>query len=196
MGNDMMKIKQLLGITLALGLAMSAWAGEKVHHEMKIKVMSDDGDGESVVIDSDDLDFDLVGMQLGESNSIVDKNGRSVLVTRTESGYSFDVDGKTVEMPAFDDFGADSRVWVHGEGEHDVDVDVHVVSDGHAAKAINMEDVIIVSGKEIDPATQQAIRDTLVSAGHGDVRFAGGDGSGERQVKIVKKIHKVHEETE
>ncbi len=196
MGNDMTKIKQLLGITLATVLAMSAWAGEKAHHEMKIKVISDAGDGETVVIDSDDLNFDLQSMQVGENNSIVDKNGRAVLVTRTEDGYSFDIDGKVVEMPAFDDFGADNRVWVHGDGEGEVDVDVHVIADRHVTEAMDLDGVMIVSGDNIDPATQQAIRDTLASAGHNEVSFAGGDASGDRQVKVIKKVHKVHKKTE
>jgi len=36
-------------------------------------------------------------MQVGDNRSVVDKNGRSILVTRAEENFSFDIDGKTID---------------------------------------------------------------------------------------------------
>jgi hypothetical protein len=189
-----MNTKRIAALTLAVMLAATAWAGDKVHHKMEVKIISDHGDGESaVVIDTDNLGFDMHAMQVGENNSIVEKNGRAVLVTRTEDGYTFDVDGETIEMPAFEEFSGDN-VWVHGDGDQDIDVDVHVVRGGLSGGS--MEGVLIFSGNEIDEATKQVIRTALESAGHTDVTFAGSDEGSDHQVRVIKQVHEVQKVTE
>ena len=164
-----MKIKQI-ALFVVIGLfASTVWSGEPVHQKVKIDVIADDDDGETrLTIDSDALDFNLHEMQVGENQSFVDKDGRAVLVTRTEEGFSFEVDGKTIEMPAFD-------------GHH-----------GMAPRAMFAEEgVMIISGKKIDDATQQIIRAALESAGHESVHFAGGDEGGPHRVHVVKKVIEV-----
>ena len=166
-----MNAKQTATLLATFLLATAAYAGEQEHHKMEIKVIADDGDGEThLTLDSDDLGFSLEDMQVGENRSITDKAGRPVLITRTDDGYSFNVDGKTIDMPAFGKHGK------HGDASHVM------------IKKMDGEGVMIFSGKEIDDATQQIIRTALESAGHENVHFAGGDGDAPHGVHVVKKV--------
>ena len=167
--------------------ATNAFCGEQIHHKVEVVVVGADGDGETrIELDSDDLGFDLHDMQVGENQSIVDKDGRSILVTRMEEGFTFEVDGKTITMPALEGLGG-AGFWIN-DGDHTTDFDVHVMHDGMFAKSIGTEGVMIFSSKEIDAATQQVIRTALESAGHSDVSFAGGDKGGPHHVRIIKKV--------
>ena len=187
-----MKFKQL-AVFVVIGLfATTVWSGEKAHHETKIAIIELDGGSETrIELDSDDLGFNLHDMQVGENRSIVDKEGRSILVTRGEENFTFEVDGKTIEMPAFEDHDG-GNVWVSkGDFAPDVDFDVRVMHDGMAPMAMGMEGVMIVSEKEIDEATQQIIRTALESAGHENVHFAGGHEGRPHQVHVIKKVVEV-----
>lgn len=190
-----MTAKQIATLLATVLFAASVYAGEKGHHKMEIKVISDDGDGEThLVLDSDDMDFNLHDMQVGENRSIVDKEGRSILVTRGEEGFSFDVDGKTIDLPLLE--GHDGgNVWV-SKGDHGQDVDVRVMRMGnHRGKGphpmMDDEGVVIFSGKEIDEATQQIIRTALESAGHENIHFAGGDNGGPHGLHMIEKVVEV-----
>lgn len=181
-----MTIKQIAVFTATLLFATAAIAGEDHHAKVEIKVISDDGDGNThLVLDSDEMDFNLHDMQVGENQSVIDKEGRAVLITRTEDGFAFEVDGKTIDMP--DITAPDANA---------TDVDVHVIRN-HIGKPpaphamTDMDGVMIISGKEIDDATQQVIRIALESAGHESVHFAGGHGGGPHQVKVVSKVIEV-----
>ena len=46
---------------------------------------------------------------------------------------------------------------------------------------------------ELDPATQEIIRNALTAAGHTSVHFGGGKKGGPHGVKVVKKVVKVEE---
>ncbi len=97
-----MKAKQITTLLATVLIATAAYAGDKDRHKMEIRVVADGSDGEvHLTLDSDDLGFNLHDMQVGENRSIVDKDGRSILITRGEESYSFDIDGKTVDMPLF-----------------------------------------------------------------------------------------------
>ncbi len=188
-----MNLKRISAIALAIMFAATAWSGEKAHREMTVEVIAQDGHEKTVVVlDSDDMGFDMQGMQIGENHSVVDESGQAVLITRTEDGYSFDVGGQIIDMPSFEEFGGDN-VWVHGNGEGNVDVDVHVISDGQVSQSMDIDGVMIFSGKDIDEATQQVIRMALESAGHSNVNFAGSDAHGEQQVHVIRKVHKITE---
>ncbi len=191
-----MNAKQTATLLATFLFATAAYAGEKEHHKMEIQVIADDGDGEThLTLDSDDLGFSLEDMQVGENRSITDKAGRPVLITRTDDGYSFNVDGKIIDMPAFGKHGkhGDAKVWISkGDMAPHADVDLHVMHDGDAPnvmiETMDGEGVMIFSGKEIDDATQQIIRTALESAGHENVHFAGGDGDAPHGVHVVKKV--------
>ena len=191
-----MNAKQTATLLATFLFAVAAYAGEKQHHKMEIEVIMDDGDGEThLTLDSNDLGFNIEDMQVGENRSITDKAGRPILITRTEEGYSFDVDGKTIDMPAFGKHGkhSDANVWISKDGvAPHADVDVHMLHHGDAPnvmiETMDSEGVMIFSGKEIDDATQQIIRTALESAGHENVHFAGGDGDAPHGVHVVKKV--------
>jgi hypothetical protein len=193
MGHDTMKILKVVLSIAALGLVGVAIAGDNAKTRIAIE-LSDDGADEDVRImfDSDDAGFNLHDMQVGENRSIVDESGKTVLVTRQEAGFTFDVDGKTIEMP---NLGGEHHkaMWQSDSAEHDVDV--HVMRDASFVSAEHMGGVMIMSGKPIDEATQEAIRSLLESAGHGsDVNFIDHEqhsgqqhGAGLHQVKVIRK---------
>jgi hypothetical protein len=169
-----MKIKQITAIAALTLLACSALAGPEHHTKMEIEVVSDDGDGETrLVLDSDELGINLHDMQVGENQSIVDEEGRPVLITRTAEGFEFEVDGKTIQMPEVDG---------HAFRKH---------AGGPPHPMAGREGVMIVSGKPIDEATQQAIREALEASGHESVHFADGYGPARHEVKVVKKVVEV-----
>ena len=176
-----------------MGLFMAAaWAGEDVHETMAIAIVESDGDNE-MLIEFDGADIDLQGMQVGENRSFVDENGRSILVTRGENGMTFNVDGKVIEMPAIMAH-EEGNMWVsEGHQIRDIDVDVQVLHKGMASKTMmDSENVVIISGKEIDAATQDVIRTALESAGHPGVEFIGGGGDGgPHGVHMVRKVVEV-----
>ena len=195
-----MNFKQSLAFLVMLLFTTAAFSGDKNHHKMEIKVISDDGDGQTrLVLDSDELGFNLHDMQVGENQSIVDKDGRPVLITRTEDGFTFDVDGKSIEMPAFN--GPHERNGWVSEVAPNSEVDVRVIRGGpgrHHGMAphamMETEGVMIISAKDIDAATQQVIRDALRAAGHESVNFAGGFGRELHEVQVVKKVVEVSDE--
>ena len=87
---------------VALALAAAATAGEPQH--MNFAIAIDDGDGPVALnLDSEDMGFSLHDLQVGETRSIVDDTGRNVMVTRTAEGYTFDVDGKKIDLPMLEE---------------------------------------------------------------------------------------------
>ena len=186
----MINLKTVASMVAILCFAAASVSGEELKTKMHIKVIGDSPDGAiEIKLDSDDMDFDLHDMQVGENRSMVDELGKSILVTREENGFSFNVDGETVEVPAFD---GENHGAVWASKDHDQDVDVHVMRDVNFIKAESMDGIMIMSGKPIDEATQQAIKSLLESAGHGsDVNFIDHerhDGSSEHQVRVLKKV--------
>ena len=185
-------------IVLALGvlcLAGVALAGEEVKTKITIAVVDDASDDDiRIELDSDELGFNLYDMQEGENRSVIDKSGRTILVTREADGFSFDVDGETIKMPAFDG-DHHGMVWV--DADQNEEIDVHVMKEAGFVTAGSMDGVMIMSGKPIDEATQQAIRSLLESAGHSsDVQFIDHEGphvsvphggSGPHSIKVIKK---------
>ena len=166
----------------AIGLFGVAIAQDQTR--VQIEVISDDTDHEVVRIelDSDNMGFNLHDMQEGENRSIVDKDGRTILVTRNADGYSFDVDGKTIDMPLM---ASGHHGVVIADAEHGENVDVRVMRHGNIAMPVHMDGTMIMTGKPVDEATQQAIRSLLESAGHGsEVRFIDREG--------IHEAHQVH----
>jgi hypothetical protein len=184
-----MKYSKLAILAVSMILAGMASAGEE--HQSKIKVMVVDGHGSEGVnfkIDSDDLGFNLEDMQEGETRSIVDEDGRSILITRTTEGFKFDVDGKTIEMPML--AGGHDAVWISDGDGGDVDVDVQVMGGAGFFSAEEFDGVTILSSKPIDDVTREGIKSLLGSSGHsGEVNFIDTDGGphGGHEVRIIKK---------
>ncbi len=185
-----MKIRSILFGMVAIGLAGSALAGEDVRMQMKIEVIDGEGnDGVHFAIDSGNLDFDLAEMQEGESRSIIDEDGRSILITRQADGYSFNIDGKIIELPGLMGDDHHGMVWM-GDGD-DSDIDFHVLHDSNFTFMHETNETMILSPKPIDEATQQAIKSLLESAGHdGEVNFIDRSDAhgGNVMIKRVEKI--------
>jgi hypothetical protein len=191
-----MKIGKILLLVMAFGLVTTAFAGDKT--KMKIVVVEDSGDGEiRIDLDSDDIGFNLDELQEGESRSIVDKSGQSIVVTRGAEGFTFDVDGKTIDMPMLGG-DHDGLVWVNEDG--DTDVDVHVMRNATFISEDHMGSTMIMSADPIDEATQQVIQSALESAGHdSEVNFVthgahhGAIHGGDHRVKVIKKVVEIKE---
>ncbi len=121
-----MAISKVVTSLVAIGMFGAAIAQEEAR--VKIEVMTDHGDGDAVhmAIDSEDLGFNLHDMQEGENQAIVDDQGRTILVTRTADGFTFDVEGKSITMPMI---SGDHEKMIALHGEHAENVEVHVMHD-------------------------------------------------------------------
>jgi len=185
----MTNLKTIASTVAVFCFAAASFASEEVKTKMHIELIDDSNDGAfRIVLDSDEMGFNLHDMQVGENRSVVDKSGKSILVTREENGFTFNVDGETIEMPMLDG-GHHGAVWVGAE--HDPDVNVHVMKDVNFTMAEGEVGIMIMSGKPIDEATQQAIKSLLESTGHGsEVNFINREqhhGDGEHQFRVLKK---------
>ena len=165
--------------------------------KMKMTIALIDSDSHDEIrleLDGDELGFNLHDMQEGDNRSIVDKDGRNVLITREADGYTFDIDGKTIEMPLFDG-KRHHATWVSDRNAEDFDI--HVMHDRTIANATSLEGVMIVSEKPIDDATRQAIKSMLESAGHGsEVRFIDTSAvyDGVHGIKVIEKRVEIRNE--
>jgi len=187
-----MKHLKITFLTAALLFASVALAGES--HQSKIRVViaeGDSGDEITLNLNSDEMGFDLEEMQEGDTRSVVDESGRSILVTREADGFRFDVDGKTIKLPLF---GAEhGAMWINDDiGEN---VEVHVMRGEKFVSGDSLDGVTILSGQPIDNETREGIRSLLISSGHsGEVEFIDPSGSpdGPHEVRIIKKMSQTH----
>ena len=176
-------------ITSAAALAaltMSVGALAETEKRMEVHVAHDGAglhEAVEVRLDSKSMGFDLEEMQVGETRSVVDESGRTILITRQEDGYNFNVDGKSIDIPEVDSSYA---TWV---GDENIDVEVHDTAAHSMAMIDGSDDIIIISGTTLDDSTKDSIRAVLQSAGHSEeVKFIdGGEHDGERHVKVIKK---------
>ncbi len=152
----------------------------------------DGAGGERIRIElsGEELGFDLQDLQFGESRSVVDRSGRNILITRTAEGYDFEVDGRTVSMPAFDQVGAHVAIADLSEREFDVEV----MNSGTAFTAAMPANITVITPEPLAANTQATIRSVLQSAGHTqDVTFidhsttASMHGTAAHAIKVIKK---------
>lgn len=160
-------------------------AGDEEHVRMKIEVNDDSGN--VVSLDSESMDFDMTEMQVGENRSFTDDEGRNILVTRIDSGFTLDVDGKIIELP-----NLSGAIELHEEAVvegaiADEIADAVVVHRSVAVDTID-DSVLLLSAEKIDAQTQQAIRDALAAGGYAnDVKFIESGGHGKkREVRVLK----------
>lgn len=184
-----------LATTMLFGTALADDDGQAIEHEMKMQVIvSADGSSAGTAINwtSDDPNLDLHNMQVGESRSIIDDDGRSILITKEEDGLRFDVDGESVVIPDMGDPGnmrASSIALVSADGMQtiDHDIDVQVIGSGHAMASPVSDGVMIFSREPLDASTQETIRSVLQSAGNDDeVTFIDGSGS-DGHTRVIRK---------
>jgi len=184
-------------LLVSLLLSVSASADQIVERKMTIAI--DDGSDNEVLINLDDGGSAVAmhDMQLGETRSLVDAQGRTVLITRTEDGLELNVDGKIIDVPAFDagPHRTMTATLVRDDVE-DVDIDIDVSQAVHVDTLVTDHDggigdgVTIISGNTIDDATKDSIRSILSSSGHtGEVVFIDGEIHG----GDADQAHAVHE---
>ena len=194
-----MNLLKLAALAVTMFFATAALAQVEEQREMKI-VIAGAALNESAAIHwigSGDAGFDMQGMQIGESQSIIDESGRAVLITREAEGFRFDVDGETFVVP---DMGVHGEYLTLTDGS-DVTAafDVEILGDTvgtnrampafHAMPAFGNNGVTIISGGPLDPTTRESIKAVLISAGHDvDVTFIDrSDGSDGRQIQMIRK---------
>jgi len=182
-------MKTLKLLAWAVTLIFSAAAADvEEQRVMKIVVAGDSSvDSTAFHWSSDDSNFDMQSMQLGETHSIVDESGRSVLITREAEGFKFDVDGETIVVPDFD-FDAPHMVFVD-ESDFSTDIDVEIPGDYSMMSSHESSGVTIISGEALDASTQESIKAVLLSVGRNDeVTFIdGSSGSDSKQVRVIRK---------
>lgn len=192
-----------LAVTLMFGAAALADIEEKRVMKIVIEGVSSD-DSTSFHWSSNDSSLDMHNMQIGESQSIVDESGRSVLITRESEGFRFDIDGETIVVPDMD-FGPHEMHMAFTDGsDFTTDINVEVMGDvmgavmgkHHFMSAHASDGVTIISREALDATTKESIKAVLLSAGRSDeVIFIdrSGDADG-KHVKIVRKqIEVIHE---
>ncbi|MDH4109328.1 MAG: hypothetical protein OEW35_13510 [Gammaproteobacteria bacterium] len=176
-----MKVSFATVLATCLLAAFAASGQEVLEKQMVIAV--DDGSGPVTVTLGGENAFDPAELQVGESRSIVDDDGRTVLVTRTADGIELSVDGRTIALPHIEG--------VHA-GAHDANVDVKVMR-LHGPGSPGEDAVTIISGKPLDPSVQETIRSALVSAGDNrQVVFVDGAGSeGDHMIMHGGDAHRI-----
>ena len=182
-----MKTLKLLAWAVTL-IFSAAVADVEEKREMKIVVVGGSSDDSTAFHwSSDDSDIDMQSMQVGESQSIVDESGRSVLITREAEGFKFDVDGKTIVMPDFDIDG--THMAFVGGTDFSADVNVEIIGDHQMMSNHDASGVTIISGEALDASTKESIKAVLQSAGRDDeVTFIDGSGGSDgTHVRIIKK---------
>jgi hypothetical protein len=194
-----MTMNRILFLTLSAGLltAFPARAGDsnatwESQRELQVVIAEHDGSGgEPIIIDlsGEELGFDLQELQFGESRSVVDSSGRSILITRTEKGYDFEVDGRTISMPAFGHHAELVEIVDPSAAEFDVEV-----NSGMAFTAAGPAGITVITPDPLDESTQASIRSVLQAAGHDEaVTFIDPStmpqvhSAGAHAIKVIKK---------
>ena len=185
-----------LAVLVAFGTVMAQEVEKKI--ELKVMVAGDGAEGEHEFHWVGD-GLDLEDLAVGESRNITGESGKEVIVTRTEEGMQFEIEGETVVMPDMGAHGA--HMAFIGDGEHgdievkvmqmdggDENVDVRIIGEGsHRMQAHHPEGVMIVSGTALDDSVKESIKSVLISAGvNEEVTFIDGSQEG-RQVRVIKK---------
>ncbi len=181
-------MKTLKVLTWAVTLIFSAAVADvEEHRAMKIVVAGDSSDDPTTIHwVSENSDIDMQGMQIGESQSIIDESGRSVLITREAEGFKFDVDGETIIVP---DFGEYEHMALMDGSDFTANIDVEIMGEHQMLASGHPDGVTIISGEALDASTRESIKAVLQSAGRDDeVTFIDGSGAADgKHVRVIRK---------
>lgn len=165
-------LNPVIGLTGLAALVLSAtFAYAEVKEKMKIKVMTDDGVSETVVIED---------LAVGETDVFVTESGKEVLVSRGEEALTLEVEGRQIEvkLPSIHSMNG------HGEGHVKRRVFVAKDGDAHPLEADESKQIVIrkeVHGHLTDEELQELMDDIEI-----DVEVDG-DGTQDHEVIMIKK---------
>lgn len=101
----MKSLKQtLLAVTFgALGMSSLSLMASEIEKHVMIKIDKTDSHDTAINfnIDGATESFSLPELQPGESKVITTESGNNITVTKTDSGITLDVDGKSIQLPSF-----------------------------------------------------------------------------------------------
>ncbi len=174
----------------------TAMAGDEVERKVAVKVVvagDNSSDSSGYTWSSDAMDFDMQDLEVGETRVLDNESGKTVSVTRGADGYSFDIDGKTIEMPDISAHGTHMAFVSADDIEHEIDIaeaiDIEVMGETHVMGGHRAEGVTIISSKPLDSSVRESIKSVLVSAGNGDeVTFIDGTNEENRVIMMKKKV--------
>ena len=173
-------------------LATAAIAGEEYRTKIEIAIDDDDSGHQSFAFDSKDAGFSLHDMEVGETRELTGESGNTGLLTRTDDGFVMDVNGEKIDLSDLQDTVGAHVVHMSVDGDH------KKMKKHKKVRMIKTDDdngVTIISGKSIDEATRERIREALQSAGQdGEVVFidsnelmTGGGAHERHEVRIIRK---------
>jgi len=181
-------------------IGTAAVAGEERQMHIEIAVDDDASGEQTFIFDSQEAGFDLHSLAVGESRTLTGRSGNTVDVRRTDDGFEFDVNGKTIKvdgMPDVDDMHGRHEIEMFVDDSNSSVDDVRKIKKIKMIKTDHATGVTVISDQEIDAATRERIQEVLKSAGQkGDVLFIDGsefDGDGgaeihgRHEVRIIKK---------
>ncbi|MDX1406268.1 MAG: hypothetical protein R3192_17145, partial [Woeseiaceae bacterium] len=153
-----MKPFKLLALTVSLLFAAQVVADDVETESISVFVAGEAGHPPAPMhwIDSRLSGIDIHGMQVGETQSIVDDNGRSVMITREENGFRFDVDGRSIEIPEMPRFAGYASM--QADPNMTADFDVEIVGGDFAMPLHEGNTVTIISGEPLDASVQESIK--------------------------------------
>ncbi len=192
-----MKLRSITLFLWAFLIAAAAIAGEKQETKIKIAVATEGGDTEVFKWNSVDSGVDLSDLEVGESKTITNEDGKEVTLTRTDDGFDIAVDGKSIEVMKMHGGGevdvevlheGDAKVFVHKMHEDGEDGDV-LIRKTRIIKSGDDADVTIISSDTIDEKTRERLREVLKDAGKdGEILFL--DGS---ELSGGETVHRKHD---
>jgi hypothetical protein len=174
----------------------------ELEHEIQVGL----GDAQAVALDVSDL-------ELGESISETTDSGRVVSVTRAESGYRIDVDGREIEVIA--DGGEPGAVFVHASAPGAFAWHAADGADSGATEVIvrragmSPDEVVIMGLGDLDEDARERVVDALRSAGvskeiriipagdshAGNVEvFVTSEGDGKEKTRVIRRVETKGEE--
>jgi hypothetical protein len=198
-----MKFKTYSVLSLACLLGTAAIAGEEHRTRIEIVVDEDASDRQTFLFDTQDAGFDLHSMAVGETRSLTDASGNVADVRRTDDGFEFDINGKTIDLKDLHEI--DDVHGVHDIEMHidDIDTDLVAVKGVRKVKMIQTDDdnsVTVISSGEIDMATRDRIREVLEFSGQDrDVLFIDGsefDVDGDTHAQRKHEVHIIRKEVD
>lgn len=186
-----MTAKKYAVLIWAFLLATAAIAGEEQRTKIEIEIDDDASGHQSFKFDSDDAGFNLDDMAVGETRELTGEAGNTAQVTRTEDGFEMDVNGEKIDLSGMHEMGGPHAIHMHEGGDH------KKMKHHKKMRMIKTDDdngVTIISGKAIDDATRDRIREALESSGQdGEVIFidsselTAGGAHKRHEVRIIRK---------